>query len=265
MLPSIQNEGSTPSKVLSKREEKKRINVRWNSGLAFQLGLVISMFLVFLVLESTWGLQASAMYEPPKEVDLTEISLDRYVLETPQLEIKPETVVIKKRTVKPAVASNKFKTVTNTSPVNETPVAPTEITPVMPETGIEKRPKPKKNLVANINSVEIVPVFPGCESLSTNLERKNCMSDKIRAFIGRKFDVDKFTDKYSGERQVINVQFTIDHKGSVVDILARAPGDDLENEAKRVISKLPKMQPGRQFNQAVDVIYRIPIVFKVDY
>ncbi|NND61904.1 MAG: hypothetical protein HKN48_01790 [Flavobacteriaceae bacterium] len=266
MLPSIKNEGGANSKVPSKREEKKRINIRWNSSLAFQLGLIFSMLLVFLVMESTWGLSSTAFYKPSKEIDLTEISNDRYVVEvtTPNKEIEVEKVV-KKREVKPSVASNNFKTVVNSDPTPETPVAPTDVEPVKPKKKFEKPVEPRRNIRANINEVEVVPIFPGCESLSTNEERKQCLASKISAHIGRKFDTEKFAEKYSGEKQVINVQFTIDDTGNVVDVLARAPGDDLEVEAKRVISKLPKMQPGRQYNQTVNVVYRIPIVFRVDY
>jgi len=41
----------------------------------------------------------------------------------------------------------------------------------------------------------------------------------------------------------------------------RGPDKNLEKEAERVISKLPKMIPGKQRGQLVRVPFSIPIVF----
>jgi protein TonB len=38
----------------------------------------------------------------------------------------------------------------------------------------------------------------------------------------------------------------------------------LEQEAKEVIGKLPKMTPGKQRGKAVGVLYSLPILFQVD-
>jgi protein TonB len=50
----------------------------------------------------------------------------------------------------------------------------------------------------------------------------------------------------------------------VVDVKAIAQHQSLIKEASRVISKLPKMTPGKQGNTNVDVIYRVPIRFNID-
>mgnify|MGYP001100383797 CR=1 FL=1 len=48
------------------------------------------------------------------------------------------------------------------------------------------------------------------------------------------------------------MQFVIDKDGSIVDIrIARSPDDNLGKEAMRIISKLPKMTPGKQRGRAV--------------
>jgi protein TonB len=62
-------------------------------------------------------------------------------------------------------------------------------------------------------------------------------------------------------RQKISTQFTIDKNGDVTDIKIRGPHHALENEAKRVIHKIPKMEPGLQSNVPVGVIYTLPIVY----
>ncbi len=115
----------------------------------------------------------------------------------------------------------------------------------------------------NTTNVEKVPVFPGCEGLSNNDQRIKCMSDKLKGIIQRKFNGDLAADKGLLGIQRISVQFTIDKTGSVTNIKARAPHQSLEKEAKRVMTKVPKMQPGKQSNIPVDVVYSLPIIFRV--
>ena len=80
MMPSVKMESKSKVEGLSKREEKKRINIRWNSGLFFQIGLIISMLFVFLIVESNFGI-GEAEFQFPKERELNEIALKNYVVE----------------------------------------------------------------------------------------------------------------------------------------------------------------------------------------
>ena len=66
-------------------------------------------------------------------------------------------------------------------------------------------------------------------------------------------------------RNRIDVQFTIDKMGNVTNITTRAPHHKLENEAKRVMGKMPQLKPGKQNNKAVAVAYTVPIVIKMEY
>jgi protein TonB len=111
--------------------------------------------------------------------------------------------------------------------------------------------------------IEDVPIFPGCENLSNNEERKQCMSQKINKFVNREFDTDLGAELgLSGVNRVI-VQFKINKNGDIVEVRSRAPHPRLEKEAARVINNLPKMKPGKQRGKAVGVMYSLPIVFQV--
>ncbi len=111
--------------------------------------------------------------------------------------------------------------------------------------------------------IEDVPIFPGCEGLANNEERKQCMSKKIQQFVNREFNKDLGSELgLSGINRVI-VQFKIDETGKIVDIKSRAPHPRLEREAARVIDKLPDMTPGKQRGKEVGVMYSLPIVFQV--
>jgi len=111
--------------------------------------------------------------------------------------------------------------------------------------------------------IENVPVFPGCEKKKNNTERRNCMSAKITKLVQRKFNTDLAGDLGLSGRQRISVIFKIDKNGDVIGVRARAPHPRLEKEAKRVISLLPKMKPGKQRGKAVIVPYSLPIIFQV--
>ncbi len=110
--------------------------------------------------------------------------------------------------------------------------------------------------------IEKVPTYPGCEG--TNEEMKECMSKQIRQFVGENFNT-KLANKleFTG-KQRISVQFTINKDGYVADARARAAHPDLETEALRVVSKLPKMIPGEKDGKPVGVIYALPILFEIN-
>ncbi|MEO2072566.1 MAG: M56 family metallopeptidase [Zunongwangia sp.] len=110
--------------------------------------------------------------------------------------------------------------------------------------------------------IEEVPVFPGCEYLKSNQERKECMSQKIAEFVAKEFDTKIGKDLLEeGDLVRVIVQFKIDETGNIRDIRARAPVPELEEEAKRVVNSLPQMTPGKQRGKAVGVVYSLPISF----
>lgn len=110
--------------------------------------------------------------------------------------------------------------------------------------------------------IEQAPVFPGCESFNSNDEQKKCMTEKISEHVMKNFN-SRLAEELGikGVNRII-VQFRIDSNGNVVEVKARAPHPDLETEAKRIISSLPQMQPGKQGGKVVGVVYSLPIVFQ---
>jgi periplasmic protein TonB len=122
--------------------------------------------------------------------------------------------------------------------------------------------------------VEIPPAMPGCEDEDNTrpldednepLESKRslCTAQKITKFVQIKFNTDLARELGLSGRQRISVIFKINKNGDVIDIRARAPHPALLEEAKRVISMLPKMKPGYHKGKAVIVPYSLPIIFQV--
>ncbi len=120
-----------------------------------------------------------------------------------------------------------------------------------------------ESVVVPFGVVDEVPIYPGCESLTTNDERKKCMSEKITQHVNANFNTNIGKENGLVGRQRINVIFKIDNKGNIVDVRSRAPHPTLEDEAIRVIKLLPKMTPGRQEGKVVNVPYSLPIIFQI--
>lgn len=71
---------------------------------------------------------------------------------------------------------------------------------------------------------------------------------------------------HAGIQGTVYIQFIIDPSGEVADIkVLRGEIDapSLDEEAKRVISQLPRWFPGMQANRPVNVLFTIPIKFKI--
>ena len=110
--------------------------------------------------------------------------------------------------------------------------------------------------------IEEVPKFPGCQG--NNEQLKQCMQEKIQAFVSQNFNSEIAQDLglEPGTKRIF-VTFVIDKNGNIANIESRAPHKSLQLEAKRVVKSLPKMEPGRQRGKPVRVKYSLPIVFQV--
>ncbi|CAH8282943.1 TonB-like protein [Mariniflexile fucanivorans] len=111
--------------------------------------------------------------------------------------------------------------------------------------------------------IEQVPIYPGCENL-TNSEAKKCTTEAISKYVQSNFNTEIAKNLGLTGRQRINVIFRINQNGNVIDVRSRASDPDLEDEANRVITSLPKMQPGKQRGRVVTVPYSLPIIFEVE-
>jgi protein TonB len=110
--------------------------------------------------------------------------------------------------------------------------------------------------------IEKVPIFPGCKG-ETNAILKDCMNNNIRKHISVNFNARKAQKSGLKGKQHIYVKFKILKTGKVKIEKVKAPNRKLENEARRVVNKLPKMIPGEQKGKPVNVTYMLPIIFSL--
>ena len=109
--------------------------------------------------------------------------------------------------------------------------------------------------------IEDVPIFPGCESVAKS-QRRACFQDQMNKHIRKNFRYPDIAQEMGIQGRVY-VNFIISKDGSITNIRMRGPDKNLENEAARIIGRLPKMTPGKQRGRAVRVPFSIPITFRL--
>lgn len=109
--------------------------------------------------------------------------------------------------------------------------------------------------------IETLPIFPDCETVTPENNFK-CFKDKISAHIVRHYKYPKDA-QLAGIEGTANVIFDINREG-YVEIINSFGGEVIfQEEAKRIISLLPKMKPATQKGRNVTVRFTIPITFQL--
>ena len=109
--------------------------------------------------------------------------------------------------------------------------------------------------------IEDVPIFPGCESVAKS-QRRACFQEQMNKHIRKNFRYPDIAQEMGIQGRVY-VNFIIAKDGAITNIRMRGPDKNLENEAARIIGRLPKMTPGKQRGRAVRVPFSIPITFRL--
>ena len=104
-------------------------------------------------------------------------------------------------------------------------------------------------------SVEQMPMWGDCTD-------EACTQTEIMKYIARNFRYPKMAQDRKIQGRVF-VQFTIDIDGTISQIRTRGPHPLLEQEGRRIISLIPRIQPGMQNGKPVRVPFSIPITFKL--
>ena len=111
--------------------------------------------------------------------------------------------------------------------------------------------------------IEEIPLFPGCEGEMNKDDKKLCFQKMLLKHIRKTFRYPEISQEMGIQGRVY-MKFVIQKDGSIGNVeVLRSPDKNLSKEASRIISKLPKMTPGKQRGKAVKVPFSIPITFKL--
>ncbi|MCK0136615.1 energy transducer TonB [Arenibacter sp. S6351L] len=222
-----------------------------NSGLYFVIGLVLVMALTYIAFE--WK-----TYDDDNNFDYTmnvEDTLDEEVPMTEQIKTPPPPP--------PPAAPEIIEVVEDEEEVEETVIESTETS--QEEEVIEVADVEVEEVEEDIDVpfavIEDVPIFPGCEN-EPKSKLRDCFNSMMQKHIGKNFRYPEIAQEM-GVQGRVNVMFVIQKDGSIGNVRMRGPDKNLEEEAARIISKLPKMTPGKQRGRPVRVPFSIPITFKL--
>jgi protein TonB len=249
-------------KKMSLRERKHQANTQSNYGLYFQIGLVATLFIIFGVFQLKIE-KKETVFRPKLNIDAVELPtvIHDYIIEE---EIVKE-LIKKAPLIQPTSYENPL-IVDDDKPIIETFIKQTS-TPVNDYPKVEDvnvSELPPEIDTFPVSLVSDYPEFPGCEKFNDKNAKFSCFQEKISKHLQRNFDSDLAADYGLTGIQKILISFTINHKGEVVDVTARAPHIELKNEAIRVINSLPIMKPAKQGFKKVNVTYGLPLIFKVN-
>lgn len=107
----------------------------------------------------------------------------------------------------------------------------------------------------------------------TNGKDTICIVDPMPEFIGGKDKLFKylsknlkypdnaFEDKIEG---TVFMSFIVGKNGEIINVkVIKGIREDIDNEALRIIKKMPKWKPGKQNGNPIPVQMNLPIVFKI--
>ncbi|WP_237275268.1 energy transducer TonB [Tenacibaculum ovolyticum] len=139
----------------------------------------------------------------------------------------------------------------------------TAVKKVVKEQPVKKVVKSEKLITDFIkfDEVQSIPQFKACINVS-DVQKVNCFNERMVSHIQRNFNYPEAAAVQNIEGKVW-VRFIIQKDGKVSNIRMRGPknGQLLEQEAKRMVSKLSKFVPGKQNGELANVEYYIPINF----
>jgi protein TonB len=229
-----------------KKNPQKDLNKK--SGMFFGIGLLLVLALVYTALE--WRtfepkMDYTGILNIP-ESEIEEEFTDKFTVEKPKvLQILPQEIKIE----------------VDDTEIDETEVVSSEVdfvTEVVDPSDFEVIEEPV-DIEVNWITIEEVPIFPGCEK---EKDKRACFNEMMQKHIKKNFNYPLLAQEMGLEGRV-STQFVINNDGSIGTIRKRGPHVLLENEAARILSKLPKMTPGKQRGTAVKVPFAIPITFKL--
>ncbi len=123
-------------------------------------------------------------------------------------------------------------------------------------------PVPKEGEIFKV--VEENPTFPGCEHLKEKDARKQCAEEKLMEFIYANIQYPPVARENGVEGMVV-LQFVVEPDGSISNIkIVRDIGAGAGQEAARVVSMMPKWNPGKQRGRPVRVMFTLPVRFVLE-
>ncbi|MAU89592.1 MAG: energy transducer TonB [Bacteroidota bacterium] len=229
-------------------KKNPKVDLNKNSSLYFAIGLALVLFIIWRGIEWKSYDKSAYLYESLNVVD----DDDEEIPITEQIKTPPPPP--------PPPAPEVIEVVEDEEEIEETVIESTE-TDQEEIVEVEVLEEEFEDVDVPFAIIEDVPIYPGCENVPKS-KRRDCFQEQINKHIRRNFRYPEIAQEMGIQGRVF-VSFIISKDGTISNIRKRGPDKNLEREAERIISKLPKMTPGKQRGRAVRVPFSIPITFRL--
>ena len=230
-------------------KKSEKVDLTKNSSLYFVIGLAVVLFISWQAIE--WKTYKRTYDYEALNVDEDD---DEEIPITEQIKVPPPPPP------PPPPAPEIIEIVEDEEEVEETVIESTETNEeeIVEIVEVEEE---ELDIDVPFAVIEDVPIFPGCERVKKS-ERRDCFQEKMNKHIRKNFRYPEIAQEMGIQGRVY-VNFIIAKDGKITNIRMRGPDKNLENEAQRIISRLPSMIPGKQRGRPVRVPFSIPITYRL--
>ena len=226
------------------------------SGLFFAIGFAaISGF-------TLWGFEAKMQDKGNLSYQYT--VNDKTVIEEDPVAIELPTPEMPQQAPPPPVLTQEIEVVESDKPVEEVLIGSTDPSdPTPPKLDIPVVEDENPEIVVPFAVIEDKPLFQECKNVPRS-EQMSCFKEHLDKHVKNNFRYPQAALDMGIEGRV-NVSFRINTDGTISILGVRGTDRILEDEAKRIISSIPKLIPGKQRDKPTAVTFAYPINFKLSH
>ena len=224
------------------------------SGLFFAIGFAaISGF-------TLWGFEAKMQNKD--NLSYQYAVNNKAVIEEEPVAIELPTPEMPQQAPPPPVLTQEIEVVESDKPVEEVLIGSTDPSdPTPPKLDIPVVEDENPEIVVPFAVIEDKPLFQECKNVPRS-EQMSCFKEHLDKHVKNNFRYPQAALDMGIEGRV-NVSFRINTDGTISILGVRGTDRILEDEAKRIISSIPKLIPGKQRDKPTAVTFAYPINFKL--
>ena len=232
------------------------------ADLAKQSGLFFAIGFAAIYGFTLWGFEAKMQNKD--NLSYQYAVNNKAVIEEEPVAIELPTPEMPQQAPPPPVLTQEIEVVESDKPVEEVLIGSTDPSdPTPPKLDIPVVEDENPEIVVPFAVIEDKPLFQECKNVPRS-EQMSCFKEHLDKHVKNNFRYPQAALDMGIEGRV-NVSFRINTDGTISILGVRGTDRILEDEAKRIISSIPKLIPGKQRDKPTAVTFAYPINFKLSH
>lgn len=120
----------------------------------------------------------------------------------------------------------------------------------------------QKKITKSNERIERPPSPISCKHIEDNQELKKCFSSYFKRFVDKHFNLNiiEYTNLKSGIHRIFT-KFKVSKEGMITNIFVLNDDPFIVNEITRILTSIPRLEPGTVNGEPVGVFYSFPLMF----